>query len=534
MKALYRRYRPKKFSEVIGQNHVTQTLQNQVKNDKLGHAYLLVGTRGVGKTTVARLLATASNCLNISPEGEICGECDHCQLIENGQFPDIIEIDAASHTGVDNIRTAIVEAVRFAPMQGAKKVFIIDEVHMLSQSAFNALLKTLEEPPAHALFILATTEFHKVPETITSRCQRYFFQHIPEQQIFDVLTSIANDEGRSISNEGMRAIARAANGSLRDGQRTLEQVFGVSDGVISVEDVQRIVPVPSIDFVFSLLHAALEGRIDDVESSLASSVSQGISMQLLREDLVELLRQLILAGRGAKNTPDIWKTHALWATLLEAGNSSVFESLLQALAKPELRRLDIGVPYLGIQLALLGHSGVQTPHASPAPQAPAPVAVPSSSAPSSKPEPTPEPSAPANPRVSTKAPAPEAEPATAPEPDDTPVESATSLSLEELQNKWGRCCEVVSKHSVSLPMVLKTAIPAKIEGDVVDIRFERKFHYDTISDSRNLQLLTDAVCEVMQCTVSLRPVFEKKEEEQRVDDVLNAFGGRVLDDALGA
>lgn len=532
MKALYRRYRPKKFSEVIGQNHVTQTLQNQVKNEKLGHAYLLVGTRGVGKTTVARLLATAANCLNLSADGEICGDCEHCKLIEQGQFPDIIEIDAASHTGVDNIRTAIVEAVRFAPMQGSKKVFIIDEVHMLSQSAFNALLKTLEEPPAHALFILATTEFHKVPETITSRCQRYFFQHIPEQQIIDVLGVIAKEEGRELTEEGLRAVARAANGSLRDGQRTLEQVFGVTDGKISVEDVQRIVPVPSIDFVFNLLSDALQNNIDEVESSLSQSVSEGISMNLLREDLVELLRQLILASRGAKNIPELWSGHDMWNELTVLDDSGRFADILQSLAKPELRRLDIGVPYLGIQLALLDVGAAVAPSTTPA--ALAPSAPP---APSAKPTSAPKPSS-----VSNEAPA---APSVREKTDDIPAQTRVEqqkplentehqYTLEELQNKWGRCCDEVSKHSVSLPLVLKTARPTNYDGSTLDIVFDRKFHFDTISEARNLDVLTAAVVQVIQKEIVIRPIFQQKEDEKQMEDVLNAFGGQVMDDALGA
>src|SRR3989339_626328 len=218
--ALYRTYRPQTFADLTGQEHVKRTLQNQLKIGRVAHAYLFTGTRGVGKTTAARLLAKAVNCQGIT-EGkdslpEPCNVCSSCQEITGGSSLDVYEIDAASNTGVDHVREHIIESVRFSPNKAKMKVFIIDEVHMLSTSAFNALLKTLEEPPAHALFILATTEIHKVPATILSRCQRFDFKKISKEAMVTRLASIVKQEKRNVDEDVLLGIAKHSGGSERD------------------------------------------------------------------------------------------------------------------------------------------------------------------------------------------------------------------------------------------------------------------------------------------------------------------------------
>lgn len=551
MQALYRQYRPKAFSDVVGQPHIVNTLQNQLKRGSVAHAYLFVGTRGVGKTSVARLFAQAVNCLNIATKGEMCGECMNCVSIAQNQFPDIIEIDAASHTGVDNVRTTIVEAIRFAPMQGTRKVFIIDEVHMLSTSAFNALLKTLEEPPAHALFILATTEFRKVPDTVASRCQRYFFQNINESAIQETLAGIAQKEGRELTDESLHAIARAANGSLRDAERTLEQVFGTTNGRIAIDHVQQIVPVPSADIVVKLLKASLQKDVDTIESVLAESTSGGVAMRLLLEELIDLSRALLLASLGGQKVQSLWKNHAQWDELISLASAPMLVQTLRALTEYSTRSIDIGVPYLGIQLALIS-VGIQTPIT----QAPAVQVV--NQTPTSRP-----PVAPSAPVVhhapaASQASVPTASPAPAPVSQAVPASEATptpsytpapqtaaeppkpllnadyQYTLEELQNKWGRCCEAVTRQSVSLPLVLKTAKPTNYDGTVMEVTFDRAFHYETMSEVRNLNILTSAVREVIQKEIIIKPVFVPRVEEKQIDDVVSAFGGQVMDEALGA
>ena len=226
---LYRKWRPKKFADVVGQPQVTVTLKNELKSGRIAHAYLFTGSRGTGKTTCAKILAKAVNCLN-PVDGDPCGECDICRGVENGSVMDIMEIDAASNNGVENIRTLREEA-NFTPAAAKYRVYIIDEVHMLSVGAFNGLLKTLEEPPEHVVFILATTEVHKIPATILSRCQRFDFHRIPPQDIADRLTYIAEQENAKLDPQAALLIARLADGALRDALSILDQCFGRSKEV---------------------------------------------------------------------------------------------------------------------------------------------------------------------------------------------------------------------------------------------------------------------------------------------------------------
>ena len=226
---LYRKWRPKRFSDVVGQPQVTVTLKNELKSGRIAHAYLFTGSRGTGKTTCAKILAKAVNCLN-PQDGDPCGECEICKGVENGSVMDIVEIDAASNNGVENIRTLREEA-HFTPAAAKYRVYIIDEVHMLSVGAFNALLKTLEEPPAHVIFILATTEVHKIPATILSRCQRFDFHRIPPQDIADRLTYVAEQENAKLDPQAALLIARLADGALRDALSILDQCFGRSKDV---------------------------------------------------------------------------------------------------------------------------------------------------------------------------------------------------------------------------------------------------------------------------------------------------------------
>lgn len=226
---LYRKWRPKRFSDVVGQPQVTVTLKNELRSGRIAHAYLFTGSRGTGKTTCAKILAKAVNCLN-PQDGDPCGECEICRGVENGSIMDIVEIDAASNNGVENIRTLREEA-HFTPAAAKYRVYIIDEVHMLSVGAFNALLKTLEEPPAHVIFILATTEVHKIPATILSRCQRFDFHRIPPQDIADRLTYVAEQENAKLDPQAALLIARLADGAMRDALSILDQCFGRSKDV---------------------------------------------------------------------------------------------------------------------------------------------------------------------------------------------------------------------------------------------------------------------------------------------------------------
>ncbi len=248
-----RTWRPTLFEEIVGQDHVTRTLVNAINSDRVAHAYLFSGPRGVGKTTTARILAKGLNCSN-GPTSTPCNECGACTSIANGSSVDVFEIDGASNTSVDNVRE-LRESVRFLPSQGRFKVYIIDEVHMLSTSAFNALLKTLEEPPPHAVFIFATTEMHKIPLTILSRCQHFDFKRIPLREIEAHLRKIVTEEGIAATDDALFAIAREADGSLRDAQSLLDQVLAFADGEITGADISEALGLMGRSMIFELLES---------------------------------------------------------------------------------------------------------------------------------------------------------------------------------------------------------------------------------------------------------------------------------------
>ena len=237
--ALYRKYRPQIFEDVVGQEHIERTIKNAIEQDKVSHAYLFTGPRGTGKTTTARLLAKALLC-ECGPTPEPDGTCDDCVMIANGEHPDVYELDAASRTGVENVREEIIGRVQFAPTRGRYKIYIIDEVHMLSTAAFNALLKTLEEPPSHVVFILATTDPQKVPETIHSRCQRFDFRRISAESIVSRLGAICVSEDVEFEGEALDLIAHRAEGGMRNALTSLEQLIAFGEGKGTMEVAERL------------------------------------------------------------------------------------------------------------------------------------------------------------------------------------------------------------------------------------------------------------------------------------------------------
>lgn len=290
---LARKYRPATFSEVVGQEHVTRTIRNAFASGRLGHAFLFSGLRGVGKTSVARILAKALNCTDRQETNEPCGRCMSCREIEEGRSLDVVEMDAASHTGVDDIRD-LRESVMYAAGEGKYKVYIIDEVHMLSKNAFNALLKTLEEPPPRVIFILATTEPHKVPVTIHSRCQRYDFRRIPSASMAGHLAAICEKEGVQISRDSLRRIAIAAEGSLRDSQSLLDQILSYAGDQVSDEDVNMVLGSLDRDKLLQILTACVEADPGNALKVLGEMIDNGADPLRIALDLLEIMRSIMI------------------------------------------------------------------------------------------------------------------------------------------------------------------------------------------------------------------------------------------------
>ncbi|MCC0629871.1 MULTISPECIES: DNA polymerase III subunit gamma/tau [unclassified Clostridioides] len=291
-KALYRAYRPQKFEDVIGQEHIIKTLKNQIYNDNIGHAYLFCGTRGTGKTSTAKIFSRAVNCLNKINE-EPCNECEICESILKDNTMDVVEIDAASNNSVDDIRE-LRESVKYSPANAKYKVYIIDEVHMLSQGAFNALLKTLEEPPSYVIFILATTEPHKIPATILSRCQRYDFKRVTVKDMTIRMKKICEDEGIDIDDKALNLIARNSQGALRDALSILDQCISFGENKIDYKDVVELMGSVNIEQLFELSQCIVEQDTKKSIEILNEFVLWGKDIRNLINDLIDHFRNLMV------------------------------------------------------------------------------------------------------------------------------------------------------------------------------------------------------------------------------------------------
>ena len=325
---LYRKYRPRVFSDVYGQDHVTSTLKNEIQNGRVSHAYLFTGSRGTGKTTCAKILAKAVNCEH-NVNGEPCNECEVCKGLDNGSIYDVVEIDAASNNGVDNIRE-LRDETNYAPSRGKYRVYIIDEVHMLSTGAFNALLKTLEEPPAHVIFILATTEVHKLPATILSRCQRFDFKRIQPETMAIRLKEVAGIEGLELDDDAAILIARIADGALRDGLSVLDQCAGRSKK-ITAPLVSEVAGLAGREAMYRLSDCIANRDSNSAMSIISDLYQNSFDMERLCVEMINHFRNLLVAKTVRKSRELIICTDDEYNTILEASKGFGVESIVFAL-----------------------------------------------------------------------------------------------------------------------------------------------------------------------------------------------------------
>ncbi len=330
--ALYRKYRPQNFDEVIGQSHITQTLLNQIKTGNISHAYLFCGTRGTGKTSIAKIFARAINCENISESGKVCGKCEACVALANPSNLDIMEIDAASNNGVDSIRD-IREKIKYTPVNCKYKIYIIDEVHMLSDSAFNALLKTLEEPPAHAIFILATTEEQKIPATIASRCVKFDFKLVETEELAKHIAKIFDKENIFYEKEAVNLIASLGEGSVRDALSVAEMCVAYSNGKVTYENSVKAIGITDRE----TLNQIAENIINKNQSQLINVVDgvykSGKNIAQLSKDMLNYFRDLMIV-KSTDNAKDLLKLPTnVFDKMKELSANVSNENLLDILTK---------------------------------------------------------------------------------------------------------------------------------------------------------------------------------------------------------
>ncbi len=325
---LYRKYRPKVFSDVYGQEHVTSTLQNEIMSGRISHAYLFTGSRGTGKTTCAKIFAKAVNCEN-SQNGEPCNECEVCKGLDSGAIFDVVEIDAASNNKVDNVRD-LREDVRYTPQRGKYRVYIIDEVHMLSQGAFNALLKTLEEPPEHVIFILATTEVQKLPATILSRCQRFDFKRIPPEVMAERLNEVSEMENMTLDSDAAILIARIADGALRDGLSILDQCAGRSRHITS-ELVSEVAGIAGREALYQLANAIASRNSSDAVNIISTLYENSYDMERLCVEMINHFRNYLVVKTVKKSRGLIICTDDEYNKIVESASHYTLEGIVNAL-----------------------------------------------------------------------------------------------------------------------------------------------------------------------------------------------------------
>ena len=460
--ALYRRYRPQTFSAIVGQEHVTRTLKNAIAAGQVAHAYLLAGSRGIGKTTIARLIAKAVNCTK-AKDGEPCDRCENCVAIREGRFLDLIEIDAASNRGIDEMRD-LRDKVRFAPSQGQYKVYVIDEAHQLTPEAFNALLKTLEEPPPHVIFVLATTESAKIPATIVSRTQRFDLRRIPYRGVVEQLARICEQEKLKIEPAALEAIARHAQGSLRDAESVLDMVAAFAEGTVKLADVDELLGVSEWEET-TLLFDALAGNDAAAGIRLVGRlVDEGRDLRLFVKRAIDHTRALVLVAASGK-VPET-ASEGVAAKLAEQAPKLPLPRLA-AIAKrlietEQYLKTSEGTP-LPLELAILDLTvgAAMTAPSSPSPLPPAP-----------RKEPTPMRAAQAPaPRGGTRAQSERAEVV------DLAARRAQSGStpFADVQKAWLDIVAKAKEQSIGKAAQLANAEPVTMDGGTVVIGFANDF-----------------------------------------------------------
>ncbi|OGL47181.1 MAG: DNA polymerase III, subunit gamma and tau [Candidatus Schekmanbacteria bacterium RBG_16_38_11] len=537
---LARKKRPQVFEAIVGQDHITKTLKNAITSGRIAHAFLFTGIRGIGKTTCARVLAKALNCRK-GPAPAPCNECDNCVEITRGSSLDVIEIDGASNRGINEVRE-LRENVKFAPAAGKYKIFIIDEVHMLTKEAFNALLKTIEEPPPHVIFILATTEPHKLPLTILSRCQRYDFRTMPREGIFKFLKKTAQEEGIKIDDKALSLIAGAADGSLRDSLSILESIVSATEGKISYEHVADILGVVDSTLLLSFSESLINKDSDRILSLIDELYSYGYDIKQFSKYFLNHLRDLIVISISKEKNLGAMVFHVDRDRLKEQAEKISYENLLQYFsvfyeAEKEIRRADN--PRLLLEVTFLKMMRMES--VIPLDKILKQIENLKGNLPKNSPalsEPLKNPGSPGTENPKTE-------------------EEQAPYSLKQNEGgifPWEEFIKRVEEESISLGAFLRNGCIKEIVGNKITLAFEDSFSIQTISKDKNLKLLKSAAAALLGGKGELivkkelsakktseadegaekekkngENLFQKAYKEQAVKEVLEIFPGKIVD-----
>jgi len=538
--ALYRKWRPQTFDAVVGQEHITTSLRNAIVAGRISHAYLFTGPRGTGKTTTARLLAKAVNCLDPEPANRPCNHCAICNAITEGRLLDLVELDAASNRGIDEIRD-LRDKIHFLPGEGKYKVYIIDEVHMLTEPAFNALLKTLEEPPPHAIFVLATTDPQKVPATIVSRCQRFDFRRLTLAEITQRLQEIVTNENLTAEPEALTLIARQATGAMRDAESLLDQLAASSDA-ITMSQAQATLGAGPIEIISAIAEGLASGDTARGLDAINQALDRGADARQLARQITDYLRQLLLLQVGGdklldipnEQRPTIESQSARLSTQQIVRAVKLFNQAASDLRTSWQQQLPLELAYVE---AVLGER--QSPNQPTSQPTNSHTHTPASSAPTT-------PKSAANPALATPAPrsAPAAspratpssgrKPASAPTPAQSTPASVTSnapLSFEMIQQQWGHILDVLKTHHMPTQALMRSQCRVVgVEGNTVVLSWPSEMLKSKYEDARTKRLVEEVISEAVGSHVVTRCVVAAKaktEDDPLVQEAIK-LGGRVV------